>query len=93
MVESVKLKYLCSSFSTPITQDEIHEKGPYPVFGASGLVGYKEEYACDVPYLGIIKDGAGVGRITLKTAVQATHVRAGAHAHGGKTFSPPSLNG
>ncbi len=31
--------------------------------------------------------------LNLKTAVQATHVRAGAHARAEKTFSPPSLNG
>lgn len=60
----IKLKYLCSSFSTPITQDEIKEVGTYPVFGAGGLVGFKEEYMCEKPYLGIIKDGAGVGRIS-----------------------------
>lgn len=59
----VRLKYLCSSFSTPITQDEIKDDGPYPVYGASGLAGYKSEYACNQAYLGIIKDGAGVGRI------------------------------
>ncbi len=38
-----------------------------------------------------------VGRVEylfiLKTAVQATHVRAGAHARAEKAFSPPSLNG
>ena len=63
MNDSIRLKYLCSSFSTPITQDEIKMEGTYPVFGASGLVGYKEDYANETPYLGIIKDGAGVGRI------------------------------
>ena len=62
-MEKVRLKYLCSSYSTPITQDEIKEEGLYPVYGASGLVGYKNEYACKQVYLGIIKDGAGVGRI------------------------------
>ncbi|MCR5162485.1 MAG: restriction endonuclease subunit S [Thermoguttaceae bacterium] len=65
MAEKIRLKYLCSSFSTPITQDEIKNSGKYPVFGASGLVGYKDEYACAQPYLGIIKDGAGVGRVAL----------------------------
>ena len=63
MPDRIKLKYLCSSFSTPITQDEINDDGLYPVFGASGNIGYRNEYACEKPYLGIIKDGAGVGRI------------------------------
>lgn len=59
----VKLKYLCTSFSTPIMQSELLEEGKYKVFGASGLAGYKENYCCNKTYLGIVKDGAGVGRI------------------------------
>ena len=35
------------------------------VYGASGVVGYKTDYACEKPYLGIIKDGAGVGRVSF----------------------------
>ena len=59
----VKLKYLCSSFSTPIMQLELSQEGQYRVYGAGGLAGYKSDYCCDKPYLGIVKDGAGVGRI------------------------------
>lgn len=63
MRNSIRLKYLCASFSTPITQEEINKEEKYPVFGAGGIVGYKKEYACEQEYLGIIKDGAGVGRV------------------------------
>lgn len=59
----VKLKYLCSSFTTPIMQLELSQEGQYRVYGAGGLAGYKSDYCCDKPYLGIVKDGAGVGRI------------------------------
>ena len=62
-MQRVKLKYLCKSFSTPLSQQDISKDGKYKVFGASGCVGYMNEYSCDKEYLGIIKDGAGVGRI------------------------------
>lgn len=62
-MNTIRLKYLCSSFSTPLSQQEVLESGPYKVFGASGLVGYLNNYGLDKQYLGIIKDGAGVGRI------------------------------
>lgn len=67
-MEQVKLKYLCSSYSTPITQDQIQEAGNYKVYGASGQVGFLAEPGCKSDYLGIIKDGAGVGRISTYEA-------------------------
>ncbi len=67
-MEQVKLKYLCSSYSTPITQDQIQESGNYKVYGASGQVGFLAEPGCKSDYLGIIKDGAGVGRISTYEA-------------------------
>ena len=59
----MRLKYLCSSFSTSLTQSAVKSEGQYKVFGASGFVGYLDEYAVAAPYLGIVKDGAGVGRV------------------------------
>jgi type I restriction enzyme S subunit len=35
----------------------------FPVYGAAGLMGYYSKYFVDKEYLGIVKDGAGVGRI------------------------------
>lgn len=64
----IRLKYLCSSFSTPITQDQIKSEGRFAVYGASGIVGYKDDYASGCEYLGIIKDGAGVGRVNYYPA-------------------------
>lgn len=63
MAIEIRLKYLCSSFSTPIAQQEVNQKGTYEVYGASGLVGYLDNYSCGKQYLGIVKDGAGVGRV------------------------------
>ncbi len=64
----VKLKYLCKSFTTPIIQNELElkpQEGLFPVYGASGLAGYSKTCATDEKYLGIVKDGAGVGRIRI----------------------------
>jgi len=59
----MKLKYLCKSFSTGLTLENLLNAGLYRVYGASGHVGYLDTFACDRPYLGIIKDGAGIGRV------------------------------
>ena len=61
----IKLKYVCKSFLTPITQSELLMTGDYPVFGASGKVGYLNRCYSNRDYLGIIKDGTGVGRIRI----------------------------
>lgn len=37
-------------------------EGPYPVYGASGIVGYLPSYQNGAPYVAVVKDGAGVGR-------------------------------
>lgn len=37
--------------------------GIYPVYGANGLVTYINFYEVDKPYLAVIKDGAGIGRV------------------------------
>lgn len=62
-MDTIRLKYLCSSFSTSLSQQEVKEIGHYKVYGAGGFVGYLDNFGCDKPYLGIVKDGAGVGRI------------------------------
>ena len=38
-------------------------EGPYPVYGASGIVGYLPSYQNGAPYVAVVKDGAGVGRV------------------------------
>lgn len=40
----------------------------YPVYGASGLSGFAEDFDVQVPYFSVVKDGAGVGRITAHPA-------------------------
>lgn len=38
-------------------------KGDYPLFGASGIVGNIDFYHQEKEYIGIVKDGSGVGRV------------------------------
>lgn len=58
----IKLKYLASAFSSNHKQSDVEAEGRYSVFGASGLVGFLDTFDQSQRYIGIIKDGAGVGR-------------------------------
>lgn len=62
-----RLKYICSSFasniSTGLLTEEKNDKCRYEVYGASGFLGFYNTFYSQKEYLGIIKDGAGVGRI------------------------------
>lgn len=60
------LEDVCDKASSNISQNQLeNEKGEYPIFGASGLIKKISFYHREKPYLSIIKDGAGVGRIML----------------------------
>lgn len=62
----MKLSDACASMSSNIAQKDISDcKGEYPIFGASGLIGNVDFYKQEKPYIGIVKDGAGVGRAYL----------------------------
>lgn len=71
----MRLKYLCTSYSTALTQSEVSDSGPFAVYGAAGIVGYLSDYSYAGEYLSIIKDGAGVGRVAYcnpKTSLLGT---------------------
>ncbi|HEC1775555.1 TPA: restriction endonuclease subunit S [Campylobacter lari] len=62
--EVKKLEEVCKNSSSNLALKDIKDKnGQYPVFGASGIVGYVDFYHKDKECLGIVKDGAGVGRV------------------------------
>ena len=62
--EVKKIKDICEKASSNISQNKIQEnEGIYPIYGASGLIKYVDFYHQDKEYIGLIKDGAGVGRI------------------------------
>ena len=67
--EIKKIKDICDKASSNIAQNKITDiVGDYPVFGASGFVQNVDFYHRDCPYIGVVKDGAGVGRINIYPA-------------------------
>ena len=67
--EIKKIKDICDKASSNIAQNKITElDGDYPVYGASGYVQNVDFYHRDTPYIGIVKDGSGVGRVNIYPA-------------------------
>lgn len=66
VVEKTKLKYLCSYFSSNIAVKDLSQNNSlYPVYGAAGIMGYSKSFELEKSYIGIVKDGAGVGRVKI----------------------------
>jgi type I restriction enzyme S subunit len=64
-----KLGDVCSSKSSNVSQNQLTEEfGEYPIWGASGLIKNVSFFHRDKPYLSIVKDGSGYGRITKMDA-------------------------
>lgn len=60
---------VCKSASSNISQNKLaNDDGIYPIYGASGLIKKVSFYHRDKPYLSIVKDGSGVGRVTKMDA-------------------------
>jgi type I restriction enzyme S subunit len=60
---------VCISKSSNVSQNKLaDDEGDYPIFGASGLIKNVSFYHQDRPYLSIVKDGSGVGRVTKMDA-------------------------
>jgi type I restriction enzyme S subunit len=65
----VKLEDVCERGSSNLKQSDIAKaSGDYPIYGASGHIGYVDFYHQEKPYVAIVKDGAGIGRTTLHPA-------------------------
>ncbi|CCI80986.1 restriction endonuclease subunit S [Lactobacillus hominis] len=59
----VKLEDVCIKGTSNIRQkDLINKDGKYSVYGASGIAGYLNSFQFEKPYVGVVKDGAGIGR-------------------------------
>ena len=58
----MKLNEICSKGKSSLRQKDVINDGPYSVYGASGVVGTTSDYQNEIPYVAVIKDGAGVGR-------------------------------
>ena len=65
MGERVPLNSLCSKGKSTLRQKDLNTEGLYPVYGASGIIGYMDTYQNEHEYIAVVKDGAGVGRATI----------------------------
>ncbi len=67
--EKKKLKEICEKGSSNIVLSKVENNvGNYPLFGASGFVKNIDFFHNDKPYIGIVKDGSGVGRVNVYPA-------------------------
>lgn len=67
--EIKQLGEVCYSKSSNVSKNQLDDEvGEYSIFGASGLIKNVSFYHRDKPYLSIVKDGSGFGRITKMDA-------------------------
>lgn len=60
---------ICDKASSNIAQNKLEGlNGDYPVYGASGYVQNVDFYHRDKAYIGVVKDGSGVGRVNVYPA-------------------------
>ena len=61
-----KLADLCTGYTKNITMKDLEgREGSFPVYGASGFIKNIDYYVSDVPYIAVVKDGAGAGRVFI----------------------------
>ena len=61
-----QLKDVCRGFTKNIALKDLGQhEGQFPIYGASGYIKDVDFYCCDTPYIGIVKDGSGVGRVDV----------------------------
>ena len=71
-----RLGDVCESAASNLLQKDLDGRiGEYAVYGASGFIKNVDFYHRDEPYIAVVKDGAGVGRVMklpAKTSVIGT---------------------
>ncbi len=64
-----RLEDVCERGSSNLRQADVAGRsGDYPIYGASGYIGNVDFYHQKLPYVAIVKDGAGIGRTALLPA-------------------------
>ena len=64
-----RLEDVCERGSSNLRQADVAGRsGDYPIYGASGYIGNVDFYHQALPYVAIVKDGAGIGRTVLLPA-------------------------
>lgn len=64
-MKEVAIKEICTKGSSSLKQKELLPEGDYPVYGASGIAGYLDTFHQESNYIGIVKDGSGIGRVAF----------------------------
>lgn len=59
------LNDICTPKSSSLKLVNVLENGNYPVYGASGICGYLNDFQTEKEAIAIVKDGAGIGRVHL----------------------------
>ena len=60
---NVCLKECLECTSSTLQESEVSDLGPYPVYGANGIVGFLDSYNTPDKAIYIVKDGSGVGSV------------------------------
>ena len=64
--EEKRLGEICEKQSSNISANSLEESGgDYKIYGATGFLQFVDFFREEEPYISIVKDGAGVGRILL----------------------------
>ena len=59
-----KLGDVCKKATSNIAQKDLEgHKGNYPIYGASGFISNVDFFQQENPYIAVVKDGAGIGRV------------------------------
>ena len=53
--------------TSTLQEGSLNENSLYPVYGASGIAGFLDDYRCDKDSILIIKDGSGAGTVSFAT--------------------------
>ena len=66
-MKELRIKDICDKGSSNLKQKDVEGKnGLYPVYGASGIISHIDTYHQEANYIAIVKDGSGIGRVTLQ---------------------------
>ena len=67
-----RLGDICTKASSSIKQSDLeNHSGNYPIYGASGFIKNVDFFEQGKPYVAVVKDGAGIGRV-MKLSAQSS---------------------
>ena len=64
---NVRISNCLECHTSTLQEGSLNENGQYPVYGASGIAGFLDDYRCDKDSILIIKDGSGAGAVSYAT--------------------------